>query len=205
MSEGKKRLQHNTDIAKKFNDKFAERLRTLLYETKTTQKDLSHRLGISRQAVSGYINGTSQPDYDKLLIISDFFGVSTDYLLGKVDVPTLDVQLQQVCEYTGLSEKSVNTLSTIRKFKGDEYTILNQILEHNDFIELLDTIYSHLWNADVNHYRIKNNEVEKSIAEIYSCKLSEIKKYLESSSQLAIQSKIMDIVKDLKYYTKEGS
>ncbi len=46
-----------------------------------SQEELADRLGISRQAVSKWESGQSTPDIDKIILLSDFFGVTTDYLL----------------------------------------------------------------------------------------------------------------------------
>ncbi len=46
-----------------------------------SQEELAERLGISRQAVSKWESGQSLPDIDKIILLSEFFGVTTDYLL----------------------------------------------------------------------------------------------------------------------------
>lgn len=61
---------------------FSKRLRNLIETTYTTQGKLGEHIGKTRQAVSQYISGISEPGYDTLVKIAGFFGVSTDYLLG---------------------------------------------------------------------------------------------------------------------------
>lgn len=46
-----------------------------------SQEELAHQLGVSRQAVSKWESAASIPDLDKILKLSQVFGVSTDYLL----------------------------------------------------------------------------------------------------------------------------
>ncbi|MDO4866416.1 MAG: helix-turn-helix transcriptional regulator [Clostridia bacterium] len=46
-----------------------------------SQEELAERLGVSRQSVSKWESGTAQPDIERVLALSDTFGVSTDYLL----------------------------------------------------------------------------------------------------------------------------
>lgn len=46
-----------------------------------SQEELAHQLEVSRQAVSKWESGASVPDLDKILKLSQIFGVSTDYLL----------------------------------------------------------------------------------------------------------------------------
>lgn len=46
-----------------------------------SQEDLGDRLDVSRQSVSKWESGISIPDIDKIIRLSEIFGVSTDYLL----------------------------------------------------------------------------------------------------------------------------
>lgn len=62
------------------------RLSLLRKELKLSQFELAERLGVSQQTISKYENGTREPDNNTLKLLSDFFGVSTDYLLGTTDI-----------------------------------------------------------------------------------------------------------------------
>ena len=53
-----------------------------------SQYDLARLLGLSRGQISNYELGTRRPDYETLTKLADFFGVSVDYLLGRVDDPS---------------------------------------------------------------------------------------------------------------------
>ncbi|MBR2930573.1 MAG: helix-turn-helix transcriptional regulator [Clostridia bacterium] len=46
-----------------------------------SQEELAERLSVSRQAISKWESGTSTPEADKLIALSECFGVSLDYLL----------------------------------------------------------------------------------------------------------------------------
>ncbi len=46
-----------------------------------SQEELADKLGVSRQSVSKWEGAQSVPDMNKILQLSDLFGVSTDYLL----------------------------------------------------------------------------------------------------------------------------
>ena len=61
--------------------KFSSTLKYLREENNVTQEDLAKYLGISRSAVAGYETKGKQPDFERLLMIADYFKVSTDYLL----------------------------------------------------------------------------------------------------------------------------
>ena len=46
-----------------------------------SQEELAERLNVSRQSVSKWESGISNPDLDKIVAMSTLFGVTTDYLL----------------------------------------------------------------------------------------------------------------------------
>lgn len=48
-----------------------------------SQEELAEQLDVSRQSVSKWEGGLSVPDLDKIIAMSELFGVSTDYLLKK--------------------------------------------------------------------------------------------------------------------------
>lgn len=58
-----------------------------------SQEELASQLGVSRQSVSKWESSQSIPDLDRILKMSDIFGVSTDYLL-KDDVEPADTPPQ---------------------------------------------------------------------------------------------------------------
>ena len=49
------------------------------------QKDICIDLGISRQKLSNWKTGFSQPNFDDLMMLAKYFNVTTDYLLGMED------------------------------------------------------------------------------------------------------------------------
>lgn len=64
------------------------RLEQIIQETGTRQADLADYLGMSRAAVSQYISGKREPDVETLTKIAQYFNVSLDYLVGRVDDET---------------------------------------------------------------------------------------------------------------------
>ena len=65
---------------------FPERLKSLRQEKNMLQQDLAEHLKVSKSTISGWEVGRNQPDYDTLIELSIFFGVSVDYLLGNTDI-----------------------------------------------------------------------------------------------------------------------
>ena len=63
-------------------ENFGEQLKRLRLAAGLTQQDLADELGISPSAIGMYEQGRREPDRATLLIMSHYFGVSSDYLLG---------------------------------------------------------------------------------------------------------------------------
>ena len=68
---------------------FNNRLYQLRKQKGLSQEELANRLNVSRQTVSKWEVGDSTPDMEKLIAMSDLFGVSLDKLvMGKEEAPT---------------------------------------------------------------------------------------------------------------------
>ncbi|MBZ9633022.1 MULTISPECIES: helix-turn-helix domain-containing protein [Clostridium] len=68
---------------------FGKRLKELRNEHKLTQQEFSNTLHINRSTIAGYESENKQPDYDTLQKFADFFNVSVDYILGRVDIRSI--------------------------------------------------------------------------------------------------------------------
>lgn len=64
------------------------KIKELRQQKGITQVKLSKIIGVSRSAISMYEINASQPDYDIISKIADYFGVSVDYLLGRENKST---------------------------------------------------------------------------------------------------------------------
>ena len=51
-----------------------------------TQKQVADMLGVKQPVYQRFEKGVFECSYDQLVKLSDIFGVSTDYLLGKGDI-----------------------------------------------------------------------------------------------------------------------
>lgn len=70
---------------------FGTNLKQLRKNHNLTQSEFGSRIGLSKAVVSKYETGMGYPTFDVLIKIADFFGVSTDYLLGVSKGKTVDV------------------------------------------------------------------------------------------------------------------
>ena len=67
----------------KLQNIFVERLKELLQEKGINQAKLSKETKIPQQSISSWITCARTIQIDSLCILADYFGVTTDYLLGR--------------------------------------------------------------------------------------------------------------------------
>lgn len=88
----------------------SERLTSLRKEKKLTQEELAKNIGITRQSLSHYENGSAEPPPIVVYNLAKFFQVSSDYLLGLSTAKIKDSDIENACDVTGLSEKIIKLL-----------------------------------------------------------------------------------------------
>lgn len=64
----------------------ADRIQYLRKSKGISQEELADKVGVSRQAVSKWESGQSMPDLEKIIIMSDYFDVTTDYILKGIEL-----------------------------------------------------------------------------------------------------------------------
>lgn len=121
----KKNPASEMNVAEKQSLPLAQRLSTLI----TDVSALKDYLGVSAQAINQYRLGISRPSLENLCKIADFYGVSVDYLLGRIDIPNTDLNMQEVHKLTGLSVGAIAKLNNI--------SMENQKTAFSDIISLL--------------------------------------------------------------------
>ncbi len=77
---------------------FAERLKLLRTQRGLTQQEVAEGIGVSRATIGGYEAPSKQrePDFQLVRRLADFFGVSTDYLLGRKEIIVVDSKLADI-------------------------------------------------------------------------------------------------------------
>lgn len=63
----------------------ADRIQQLRKSKGISQEELADKIGVSRQSVSKWESEQSSPDIEKIILMSDFFEVTTDYLLKGIE------------------------------------------------------------------------------------------------------------------------
>ncbi len=67
---------------------FSKRIYNLRKQRGLSQKELGEAVGLSHKAISTIESGARSTTIEKLVLLADFFQVSTDYLLGRNDDPS---------------------------------------------------------------------------------------------------------------------
>lgn len=63
----------------------ADRIQNLRKSKGISQEELADIISVSRQAVSKWESGQSTPDIEKIILLSDYFETTTDYLLKGIE------------------------------------------------------------------------------------------------------------------------
>ena len=94
-------------------------------------------MDIHYQTFMKYYKGISECNAANLIKIAVYYNVSVDYLLGRTDAKTLDIDISGCCKLTGLSESAVNMIIS----NHDLCNKLSKLLEDNKtwtFIKALE-------------------------------------------------------------------
>ena len=70
-----------------------ERIKILQETQGVSNKAIAGLLHVANNTVSGYVNDKSEMTFESLIKLADLFSVSTDYLLGRTDVPDIPLRL----------------------------------------------------------------------------------------------------------------
>jgi len=86
-------------------------LREIRKKKRITQVRMGIELGVSQETISSYERGKSFPSVESLCRLAEYLHVSTDYLLGRTDIPT------PVCRLSadGLSAKDLEIADLIKR------------------------------------------------------------------------------------------
>lgn len=86
-----------------------ERIRKLREGKNLTQKELADELFVKRETINAWENAIRDIKTEYTDALASFFGVSCDYIIRGVEAENIDA-----CNRTGLSEKAVINLSSLR-------------------------------------------------------------------------------------------
>lgn len=74
---------------------FKDTIKILRDQKGLNQSELASILNVSRTTISHWETGTSEPPFELLINIADYFEVSTDFLLGRLSKNKNDTSLNE--------------------------------------------------------------------------------------------------------------
>ncbi len=135
----------------KKNIVFASVLKELISKHKAkyklTLEKLGEEIGLTKQNISAYCLGKSTPNYETLVKLADYFGVSCDYLLTGKDKDS---------EELGLSGTVIGYL---KKCSQDKLDLINMIISNDLFDGSIDGAVKLIIECGYN----KDNVIDKML------------------------------------------
>ena len=117
FEDTKKRTESEKQLSGKRKDEkmeevmiLADKIINLRKKNGWSQEELAEKLGVTRQSVSKYEGAQSIPDLDKILKLSEIFGVTTDYLI-KDELEEEEYVPSQMQENESESDRSVHKVT----------------------------------------------------------------------------------------------
>lgn len=117
FEDTKKRTESEKQLSGKRKDEkmeevmiLAEKIFNLRKKNGWSQEELAEKLGVTRQSISKYEGAQSIPDLDKILKLSEIFGVTTDYLI-KDELEEEEYAPSQMHENESESDRSVHKVT----------------------------------------------------------------------------------------------
>ena len=103
---------------------FSKRLTKARKECKMTQNEVAEKLNVSFQAVSLWERGETTPDIEKLSDIAALYHVTTDWLLGGVEEPVINIDFEEPLSERLFNEERMYTyIKTYAALRGLTQTI----------------------------------------------------------------------------------
>jgi hypothetical protein len=94
-------------------------------------------------------NAVKGMNIEYLFCLAEFYGVSTDYLLGKSDIKSPNIKKIEMHKKIGLNDEAINVLEKVNKTQKDTLYLLNDFIASKDIffiiylIQLLVNLHRH--------------------------------------------------------------
>ena len=109
---------------------FDERFKELRKSKKLKQWEMANILDTDRSTITKWETGKSKPAHEMMVTIADYFGVSTDYLLGVSDVrEDLPTNKKEPTNTDGLSDNKKALLTFAETVPEDKAAMILQVMK----------------------------------------------------------------------------
>lgn len=96
---------------------FSSRMKELRLNMHLRQEQVANLVGVTKNAISTYENGSRQPSFEVLVRLSVIYRVSTDYLLGVANSHCVDL--------SGLTEKQAVLITDLVQSMSEQNSKLS--------------------------------------------------------------------------------
>lgn len=199
-------------ITSKYNGIFPERLKQLRLDHDLKQSEVAEKIGVSVQSYSAYENGR-EPNFATLALISKYFGVTTDFLLGLTDVKkpeTRDFLLEFEDEARNYinCEANIKTpiMFIIRMLNDGSFNVKQTVKAKDLFIKILSTYHGSLCALN-NLIENEGNRIEKYKNTFREDKMDEkeVLRFIVSRELIGYTGEFKNIIFQLENFLSEDN
>lgn len=165
------------------NEIIAKRLSELRKEKGVKQDEIAELLNVKRATVANYETGKRAPDYETIIKLADYYGVSCDYILRGVTS-----EFANIHSTTGLSGRAIEILKDMNEIEDIDFlNLINYLIEETNFKKY-----------DEESYKIEQSLIYKLIQYLFYASPKNNKEYVVTSEGNVIPKDNLDGI-DLQF------
>ena len=148
------------------NEIIAKRLSELRKEKGVKQDEIAELLNVKRATIANYETGKRAPDYETIIKLADYYGVSCDYILRGVTS-----EFANIHSTTGLSGRAIEILKDMNEIEDIDFlNLINYLIEETNFKKY-----------DEESYKIEQSLIYKLIQYLFYASPKNNKEYVVTS------------------------
>lgn len=96
------------------------RIKELLNLTKDSQNEMARKCGLTKSAISNYVNGSREPRQDAILLISKAYNVNPAWLMGldvAMEIENKEINIIRADAGTGKSDTITKALDFLQRYE----------------------------------------------------------------------------------------
>jgi len=159
-------------------------------EHSATQEDIAKILNCNVSTISRYERDEIKIDYNTLVTLAKLYGTTTDYLLGVSTVRSLDIEIEKISRFTGLTEEAIKLLHELaqqqsgellsnsckkkierieKQFKGSESTSEFKDPDKNEQIEIAKAGSQSIAESQLRalNYVLSQDETQRFLSDLF--------------------------------------
>jgi len=178
-----------------YRAEFSKRLILLREQHGITQQELADQLEITRQSLSLYEKAERTINIELLAKIADFFNVTTDYLMGRTEVSSMEADIQIACKVTGLKNDYIETLKAATNER-----INNKNSSDKTFIDAINALFYGITRKPMVLYNIIDlleNDIKLVNSEIDKNAINEINTSMQGLGVVLSHREYFEIIKQM--------